>query len=129
MELNDLKNMLNAARKEKDSSKIGFIGYLIGECTRKSKTPSSADVLKTLTNFVNSSKSLPGSNPSEIQFVESLLPTLLTTDEIKAELEKVSLPDIKSIMMHFKNTHAGKYDGSTVKAAAEEFLAKRLNND
>lgn len=121
--INELKSMLIEARKEKNTTQVGLLSYLIGECTRNTKEPSSAEVVKTLTKFVNSMKvNTDAKSISEIAFVESLLPRLMSETEIEIEIRAAGVSDVGGTMRMFKEKFAGKYDGKQVKEIAERII-------
>lgn len=50
----------------------------------------------------------------QIATVKKYLPTLMSKEEIKAEIEKLEDKSIPSVMKHFKNNFAGKCDMKVV---------------
>jgi hypothetical protein len=121
--IDKLKAMLIEARKEKNTDRISLVSYLIGECTRNNKTPDAADVSKTLTKFVNTMKvNTDSKSLAEIQFVESLLPKLMSTDELESAVRAMNVNNIGTIMRQLKENFAGKYDGKLAKEIAERII-------
>lgn len=125
--IDKLKSMLIEARKEKNTDQIGLLSYLIGECTRNNKSPDSAEVSKTLTKFVNTMKvNEDDKSLSEIRFVESLLPKLMSPEETEAAVRQSGASDIGKVMRYFKENFAGKYDGKLAKDIAERIIKESV---
>lgn len=61
---------------------------------------------------------------AERDLLTRFMPTQLSETEIKTIIENAALDHIGKIMGLFKKQFAGKYDGTTVKHIAEQFLAK-----
>lgn len=61
---------------------------------------------------------------SQKNFISKYLPTMMSEDEIKSEIEKLTDISIPSVMKHFKTNFQGKVDMSLVNKIAREYQNK-----
>lgn len=102
---------LKAAGKEMtDIDLISIIGKVIKELADEKADYEKVGNAERVASIVSQEKSL-----------KAFLPTMLSEDEIKAEIAKLSDKSIPSVMKHFKANFAGKADMSLVSKVARSF--------
>lgn len=121
------------AYKSKQLERKDFLGLVRGEATKQSKTPSDAEVAKTLKAFeksllsvieANSTKDVqPGWNEKdELSIVQSYLPKQMSDSEIQSKVDEAvagGASNIGQIMGAFKGLDA---DMKLVKEKADAAL-------
>ncbi len=137
MLIDELKKANMEALKSRDKERRAILSVVINkynlmkiEMESKGKTIADSDLLaiiqKTLKELDDEYQGfLSVNNTEKISAIETqqkvlkaYLPTMLTEDEIKAEIEKLSDRSIPSIMKHFKENFAGKVDMGLVNRIA-----------
>lgn len=111
--------------KDKDNNKVlrSLLSTLVGEISTAEKDGVKIDdqyiVKKARVYISNIDSFLPKYTEAaksvaltERAYLESLIPSQLTEDEIKAIV--ANFTDIKSLMAFMSATHAGRYDGKLV---------------
>jgi uncharacterized protein YqeY len=129
-----LDNDFKEAYKNKQFSKKDFLGLVRGEATKQSKTPSDAEVIKTLKAFEKSLLSVLEANSTkdvqpedwnekdELSIVQSYLPKQMTEAEIESKVNELvsgGASNIGQIMGAFKGLEA---DMRVVKEKADAAL-------
>lgn len=119
--LDKLKDLHKNARIARNEVESNLWGYLIGECTRLVKNPTTEEVLHVLKKYVNSISSFDNeTNKQEIELIKPLLPQMLSEDEIKQIIiDNIEL-DFGALMKHFKANYNGKFDGKLIKQIWEK---------
>ena len=139
----ELKKMKMTALKEKDENKQNVLGVIIAnyqkaEIEKKAKGASMTDAdvvsifnkaLKELEDekamYVSGGREDEAKNSqAQIDFVKTLLPKMMSEDEIRAVIEGLADKSIKSVMVEFKTKYAGKADMGLVNKIAKEYIGK-----
>lgn len=118
------------AEQEFGSKKHRFLGLILGELDRISKTPTETEVNSLLekmrknndetiellapTVYRNDSSKKIEELAVENRFIEVLLPQKLTDQEMIDIITKEGISSIKEIFQYFSKNFGGKYDGKTL---------------
>lgn len=119
-----------AARKARNAEATTLIGYLIGECTKKDKEPTDADVVSIIKKFVKSMNETPITSPAD--FIEQckrdaviasqFLPTQMTDEQIVEEVKAIittnpsAASNFGMVVKEMAAKFTGLYDNGTLRA-------------
>lgn len=121
------KDMVNAM-KEKDVVTRDILRVLTGELQRGFLTED-ADVIRTVKKMIENIKQ-NGGNDAEVEVLEKYLPQQMTESQMRYLVKEVinnedidSISGMGLIMAHFKNKHAGTYDGRILSTIVKDELS------
>lgn len=120
------KEYLIKLRSENLGNKVikTLINTIIGELDRISKDPSEDQIIKVLSKMYKSNEevSQTESIKEEQKFINSLLPKMMTTEEITIVVNSLDFKSIGEYMKYFKENYGGKYDGKELSKIVKEKL-------
>lgn len=144
MLLEQIKNDIDSARREKDSSKVTFLSTLYAEAAmvgkNKGNRPSTDDeVIAVVKKFVNNADETakarvkrgesPEKEQTEITILEGYMPKQLSDGALSEAIAQIigTLPDkspkmMGKVMAELKAQHGGTYDGKK----ASEWVKNQL---
>jgi len=119
MLVEQIKTDMVQAMKDKDTVARDVLRVLKGELQRDFITEDS-DVIRIIKKMVTNLKETEG-DEEEISILEDYLPKQMTESEMKSKVREFvnenhldSMAAMGMIMSHFKDNHAGTYDGKTL---------------
>lgn len=136
----ELKKAKMQALKEKDENKQNVLGMIISSYQKaeidkkvKGQEMSDADVVSILNKtlkeledekamYVSGNREDEAkSSQAQIDFVKSLLPKMMSEEEIRKVIDSLADKSIKSIMVEFKTKYNGKADMGLVNKIARSY--------
>jgi uncharacterized protein YqeY len=133
-----LQEMRTAALKAGDNLVYTKLGTLLGEAKqvamkKENRDPTDDEIITTVKKALEGIDEILKHQTDDIKrapllmeqaLLMKFMPTQLSDNEIKVIIHNSGLNNLGKIMAVFKNHYKGKYDGSTVKRHAEEYLAR-----
>jgi len=120
---NELKNSIKNRNKEKTT----LLRTVKGELDRIGKNLEDDKVISVIKGMLDNSKQLK--NEFEINILSSLLPKMLTNEEIKEEVDIIinnnnfsTMKDLGSLMKIMKEKHGSKFDGKIASSHGKDKL-------
>lgn len=138
MLIEDVRNNMHEAKKQKDVLKSNLLSTLYAEMftlSKSGKELTDEDSVKIVKKFIkNCDETLALDIPEEAkkkylaekQILMGYLPSQLSAEDIEMTVSQLVGEGkvMKDIMVHFKENFAGRYDGKTVSDIAKLKLAK-----
>lgn len=125
--LEQLRADMITALKARESEKKSFIGFVIGEVTKESKSPDDNYVISKIKKLLANAKEL--GQTTEVEVLEKYVPAQLSADKLTSivselkETDGLTPKDMGKVMGHFKTNYAGLYDGRVLSGIVREVLA------
>lgn len=122
------KSYLIKLRSENLSDKTikTLINTIIGEMDRISKDPSEEQIIKVLNKMYKSNEEVTQTEEiiKEQEFLNSLLPKMMSTEELSGIVDSLNFKSIGEYMKYFKDNYSGKYDGKEL----SKIIKEKINN-
>lgn len=122
------KSYLIKLRSENLSDKTikTLINTIIGEMDRISKDPSEEQIIKVLNKMYKSNEEVTQTEEiiKEQEFLNSLLPKMMSTEELSSIVGSLNFKSIGEYMKYFKDRYSGKYDGKEL----SKIIKEKINN-
>lgn len=122
------KNYLIELRTRNQGNRVikTLINTIIGELDRVTKNPSEDQIIKVINKMYKSNEEVTQTEDikTEQKFLNSLLPKMMTTEEITNIVNSLDLKLIGDYMKHFKENYTGRYDGKELSKIVKE----KINN-
>ena len=122
------KSYLIKLRSENLSDKTikTLINTIIGEMDRISKDPSEEQIIKVLNKMYKSNEEVTQTEEiiKEQEFLNSLLPKMISTEELSSIVDSLNFKSIGEYMKYFKDNYSGKYDGKEL----SKIIKEKINN-
>lgn len=122
------KNYLIELRTRNQGNRIikTLINTIIGELDRVTKDPSEDQIIKVINKMYKSNEEVTQTEDIKVEqeFLNSLLPKMMTTEEITNIVNSLDLKSIGDYMKHFKENYTGRYDGKELSKIVKE----KINN-
>jgi uncharacterized protein YqeY len=122
------KSYLIKLRSENLSDKTikTLINTIIGEMDRISKDPSEEQIIKVLNKMYKSNEEVTQTEEiiKEQEFLNSLLPKMMSTEELSSIVDSLNFKSIGEYMKYFKDNYSGKYDGKEL----SKIIKEKINN-
>lgn len=122
------KSYLIKLRSENLSDKTikTLINTIIGEMDRISKDPSEEQIIKVLNKMYKSNEEVTQTEEiiKEQEFLNSLLPKMMSTEELSSIVGSLNFKSIGEYMKYFKDSYSGKYDGKEL----SKIIREKINN-
>lgn len=122
------KSYLIKLRSENLSDKTikTLINTIIGEMDRISKDPSEEQIIKVLNKMYKSNEEVTQTEEiiKEQEFLNSLLPKMMSTEELSSIVGSLNFKSIGEYMKYFKDSYSGKYDGKEL----SKIIKEKINN-
>lgn len=116
------KSLLN-----KNKEKTIFLRTIKGELDRIGRKVEDDKVISVLKGMLDNAQQL--NNKFEIDILNSLLPKMLSNEEIKKEIDKIieennfsTMKDLGSLMKIMKEKHGSKFDGKIASSYGKDKL-------
>lgn len=121
------KNYLIELRSKNQSNKVikTLINTIIGELDRVTKDPSEDQIIKVISKMYKENEEVTQveSIVIEQEFLNSLLPKMMTSDEVTDIVNSLELKSIGDYMKYFKENYSGRYDGKELSKIVKEKLS------
>ena len=119
----ELKQSIISKNREKSS----FLRTIKGEFDRVGKDIEEDKIISILKTMLDNATQL--SNEFEIEILDKIIPTMLTTEEIEEEIENIieennfsEMKDLKELMILMKEKHGPLYDGKVASSFGKDKL-------
>lgn len=116
--LTKIKEDFKKAYKERNMDVKNYLGFLISEVTKESKTPDNAYIISKFKTMVKNGEETNSMTNKELNVISEYIPVQMSTEDLTKvinnfiiELEGTPKKHIGLIMNHLKTEHSGKYDG------------------
>jgi uncharacterized protein YqeY len=119
------EDLLKLKLENKSNSVIrNLISTIIGELDRKSKNPSEAEVMSVIKKIRDADMEVTQTEQIkvELEFLNSLIPSNLSLEEINSLVYSLSFTKIGEYMSYFKENYTGRYDGKELSKIVKEKL-------
>ena len=131
MTLEELKKKRLELRKQNKSIQVKLLGTLIADLeyeAEKGKVIDASTITSKIKKYVKNAEDMIALSENnselkdEVQFLSSLLPSMLSDEQIINFFTEQKVTNIGQAMQALKKEYAGQYDASNASKIAKEFL-------